>query len=122
VMSDKATVLLASLLLRACRPLRAHAIMQRVGWFLPSLRTPAEARAAVESLQRWGTCLSRALAVAARTPGADVVIGVQPDQGALRAHAWLELSGEPVDQSAPAGCEIARLPGRRLPERCSSQR
>ena len=53
------------------------------------------------------------MAIAARAPAVDVVIGVQPSAGTgLLAHAWLELDGTPLNPGEPLGSEIARLPGR----------
>jgi hypothetical protein len=104
--------LLASGLLRVCSPLRAHAVLVRVGAFLPELHTPGEARGAMQALGGRGTCLTRALAVAARAPAADVVIGVAPGgQAPLLAHAWVEMDGAPIDPSDVAGTVIARLRG-----------
>jgi hypothetical protein len=45
-------------------------------------------------------------------PSADVVIGVMPRGGALLAHAWIEMNGEPLDPAQVTGAEIARLRGR----------
>jgi Transglutaminase-like superfamily len=101
-------------LLRTCPPARAHAILLQIGGWLAPITTRDEARWVFKSLSGHGTCLSRSLAVAARTPTADVVIGVKPRQNApLFAHAWLEIDGIPLDPSDVAGAVIARLPGRR---------
>jgi hypothetical protein len=84
------------------------------GRLLPAFEDAAHARSAASRL-RGGTCLSRALAIAARLPNSEVVIGVR--EGAVReidAHAWVESNREPIDPSQVAGEEIARLPsGRR---------
>jgi hypothetical protein len=59
-----------------------------------------------------GTCLSRAIAIAARAPDAELVIGVaRPDGERFFAHAWLELEGESLDRSDVVVSEIARLGG-----------
>jgi hypothetical protein len=113
VFQDLALLVLAHGLLRVFPPLRAHALLLRVGRRLPEIRTPEEAREASARLGRLGSCLSRALTVAARTPTADVVIGVAPTASPLFAHAWLEMSGRPVDPSDVAGAAIARLRGPR---------
>jgi hypothetical protein len=111
---DLALLALAHGLLRVLPPLRAHALLLRIGRRLPEIRTPEEARAASAKLGRLGSCLSRALTVAARAPTADVVIGVAPTGASpLFAHAWLEMSGHPVDPSDVAGAAIARLRGPR---------
>lgn len=107
-------LVLARGLLRAARPLQAHAVMVRLGAWLPALHTPEDARLAARSLGRHGSCLSRALAVAARAPTADVVIGVEPRGAApLFAHAWVEMDGAPIDPTDVAGVIIARLRGPR---------
>jgi hypothetical protein len=132
VFSDLALLALAHGLLRILPPLRAHSLLLRIGRRWPEIRTPEEAREASARLGRLGSCLSRALAVAARAPAADVVIGVAPGDGTsdgtsaasprrgrnqgtspLFAHAWLEMGGLPVDPSEVAGAAIARLRGPR---------
>jgi hypothetical protein len=106
--------ILAHSLLRVCSPLRAHALLVRIGALFPELRTPDEARLAFQGLSGRGTCLSRALAIAARAPTADVVIGVSPRGNApLLAHAWIEMDGLPLDPSEVVGTAIARLGGPR---------
>ena len=107
--------LTARVLLRTCAPRTAHAVLMQVGRTLPPLRSTDEVRRAAARLNAaGGTCLSRALAVAARRPSADVVIGVQPQTHAnLLAHAWLEIEGVPLRPSDPAGQEITRLRGLR---------
>ena len=111
---------LAWLLLRLCSPARTHAILLRVGAHLAPIDTPDEARRAWRAVARHGTCLSRALAIAARTPTADVVIGVEPRKDApLFAHAWIEMNGSPIDPSEVAGTVIARLHGPRSPTRAA---
>lgn len=54
------------------------------------------------------------MAIAARAPTADVVIGVEPRGSApLFAHAWVEMNGAPIDPADVAGRVIARLRGPR---------
>jgi hypothetical protein len=109
-MTDEAIHVLARILLRICSPGRAHAILTRIGALFSSHADRAGLLRASAHLRRQGTCLSRALAIAARAPQAEVVIGVAPRSGQpLLAHAWLELAGEPVDASDVAGNEIVRL-------------
>lgn len=99
-------------LLRACPPARAHGILLRIGTRLRPIETAEEARLVSRRLAGHGTCLSRSLAVAARTPRADVVIGVEPRENApLFAHAWVEMDGVPLEPSDVAGAVIARLRG-----------
>ena len=93
--------------LRAVPPQEAYTVVLRAGALLPQRRsTPAVRRAAARL--RFGTCLSRAITVAARAPGSEVVIGVSPP-GAFSAHAWVELGGAPLNAEDPIGLEIARL-------------
>jgi hypothetical protein len=107
-------VTLARGLLQTAPPMRVHALMLRVGAWLPPHLTPEEAQRAARSLGRRGSCLSRALAVAARAPAADVVIAVEPRGAApLFAHAWVEMDGAPIDPAEVAGVVIARLRGPR---------
>ncbi len=113
---DLALLAAAHGLLRVLPPLRAHALLLRIGTLWPEIRSAEEAREASAQLVGFGTCLSRAMAVAARTPAADVVIGVAPRRAStLFAHAWLEMGGVPVDLSEVAGAAIARLHGPRSP-------
>jgi hypothetical protein len=97
-------------LLKAYPPSRAHAILMRVGAHLRPIETADEARRVSRVIGRFGTCLSRSLAVAARLPVAEVVIGVAPRQNApLFAHAWVEIDGTPLDPAEVAGSVIVRL-------------
>jgi hypothetical protein len=87
--------------------------VDRVAQHMPRLRGADDARAAVSALRHSGSCLSRAIAVAATIPGADVVIGVDIWRSAqLAAHAWVEIDGECVDTTLggpPLPTELARL-------------
>jgi hypothetical protein len=112
-MTDAVLHTLARVLLRFCSPGQAHAILRRVGALMPPHTGRAALVRANASVRRsGGTCLSRALAVAARAPDVDLVIGVAPrrDQP-LFAHAWLELAGEPIEASEVVCREIVRLGG-----------
>lgn len=102
----------ARALLRTCAPTTAHAVLTTVAKVLPKFRTREDIGRADARLRGQGTCLSRALVVAARSPAADVVIGVQRTAESLHAHAWLEVDGKPIHPSDPSGQEIARLRGR----------
>ena len=106
---------MARLLLRFCSPQRTREILGTVGTLLPAHKTRAHVLRARARIQRRGTCLTQSLALAARAPEADLVIGVTSGAGLrMRAHAWLELSGEPIDPSDVAGRELARIPSSRL--------
>lgn len=100
----------ARLALRLRSPIRAKRLIDGAGRLMSPFETPAEARRAADSLEGQGTCLSRALTVAARLPDSEVVIGVDPSTGSsLYAHAWVEFGGCPLRQNDPGGQEIARL-------------
>jgi Transglutaminase-like superfamily len=68
------------------------------------------ARRAALRLSNVGTCLTRAMTIAARLPGSYVVIGRRFEKDApFLAHAWVEQDGvalEPVDEGT---VEIARI-------------
>jgi hypothetical protein len=116
--ADLAMLLAARGLLAACPPARAHAVLLRIGARFPPIETADEARRTLRFLARYGTCLTRSLAVAARIPRADVVIGVAPRKDApLFAHAWVEMDGMAVDPADVAGAIIARLHGPQSPTR-----
>jgi hypothetical protein len=113
---------LARLALRTRSPLRAKSVVDRVARILPPLRDVEDARAAVGALFPAGSCLSRALAIAAMLPGAEVVIGVAALRSAsLSAHAWLRIDNVDIDtnpkSSTELPAELARLsPRPRLAE------
>ena len=98
--------------LRVGSPLRAKRIADAIGRRLPAYRTLDEARGGLRILGASGACLSRALTIASRLPGAHVVIAVDPRvSGRLRAHAWVEVDGVVLDEPPLRGAlhEIARL-------------
>jgi len=112
--SDPYLHILTRALLNVCPPMWTHAILMRLGRRLRPNRIREDIRTASLRLAGQGTCLSRALTLAARTPASEVVIGVERRHGGgFAAHAWLEVGGRPFDGSEPRGLEIARLPGRR---------
>lgn len=109
-MLDRALNRSAILLLRLFPPLKVRAILARMARHLPTRDTVEQVRSASALLGQRGTCLSRALTLQARAPWLDVVIGVQPaPAGTVRAHAWLEARGQPIEAEAPLGDEIARI-------------
>jgi len=102
--SDHLLNVFALATLRALRPLDAKALVARVACWYPVLTTADTAGRAASRLGVRGTCLSRALAVAARCSQADVVIAVTPascprsdyrsrTRNAIHAHAWVEVAG-----------------------------
>ncbi len=99
----------ARMALRLASPLRAKRIVDAVGRRMPRLLAH-EARAVANAIDSRGTCLSRAMTVAAMVPGAAVVIGVDPlARRPLFGHAWVELAGQPLRPGDVDGFEIARL-------------
>jgi hypothetical protein len=110
---------LARAALRFRPPLQAKALVDRVAPTFRSLDGVEAARAAVRVLFPAGSCLSRALTIAAAVPRAEVVIGVDAWSSArLSAHAWLRIDDVNVDTSPHSGTELptelAWLPSRRL--------
>ncbi len=110
MLSLHALNLAALVALAFMRPRDAHELIGRLGARLPHRLDEAAARDAVARLKPVGTCLSRSLAIAARLPNAEVVIGVRTEGvGAVRAHAWVELRGKPLVDGEVVGQEMARL-------------
>jgi hypothetical protein len=105
---------LARVALRVRSPLQAKALLDRVGRLFPPLRGVESASEAAQTLFSSGSCLSRAMTIAAAVPGAEVVIGVDAWSAArLTAHAWVELDGVRVDTrpgDAEFPDELVRLP------------
>ena len=105
---------LARMALRVRTPVAAKGLVDQIGRRLPELRGVEDAQAAVRALFPAGSCLSRALTIAATLPGAQVVIGVDAWNAAqISAHAWLEIDGVGVDTrpgEMPLPDELARLP------------
>ena len=106
----------ARVTLRVRSLLQAKELLDRMGSLLPPLRGAEAAMSAVQALFPSGSCLSRAVTIAATVPGAEVVIGINAWTGArIEAHAWLEIDGVRVDTrpgDAPFPDELARLPAR----------
>ncbi len=106
----------AYLALRLAPPIRARAWIARMADLFPRIRSVDEARAMIARLGDRGTCLSRSMAVAARYPGSEVVIGVL--QGSSRnpastrpldAHAWVEVGGVALGESDQSWAEMGRF-------------
>jgi hypothetical protein len=109
-MTDHALHLIARIVVRFCSPKRACAILGQVGALLPPRGSRVDILRAGARIRGRGTCLTRSLAMAARAPLAEVVVALTSRPGErLKAHAWLELSGEPIDPSEVEGRVIARI-------------
>jgi hypothetical protein len=109
---DHSIHLAAWALLKTSSPARAHALILRIGGLFPRIAQREDVLRSLRTMGPYGSCLSRALAVAARTPNADVVIGVDHRKDRpLFAHAWVEMNGVAVDMTDVAGEVIARLRG-----------
>ncbi|HEY8088316.1 MAG TPA: lasso peptide biosynthesis B2 protein [Polyangiaceae bacterium] len=114
----------ARLALRVMSPARAQRAVGLAARFATPFASEEDARVGTRALGSSGTCLTRALAVAALLPGSEVAIGVDPRRAAkLHAHAWVELNGRPLDdnQASEAGGveRMGSLGGRERPERAS---
>ena len=92
--------------LRVWAPLEAKRRIDTVGSWLGSLDVE-RARRAAHTL-RGGTCLSRAITIAARVPGAEVVIGARGKGPTFHAHAWVEVQGAAIGSVEP-DVELARF-------------
>jgi hypothetical protein len=102
---------LARLALHSRPPLEADRIVRFAACRISPLRDLAAARIAFDTLRSHGSCLSRAISIAARLPEAQVVIGVDPRRSnGLTAHAWVELGGAILEGPEPGVEEIARFP------------
>lgn len=101
--------------LRWASPSKSISIVMSLAQRVPPLGDAGAAREALEGLRRAGngTCLSRAVVVAACLPGSEVVIGVDPWAGWIpAAHAWVEYGGHRLDDPAYDGqfAELLRMP------------
>jgi hypothetical protein len=109
VIATLALHVLARVAVRARPPLEAKRLVDALGSVLAPLPL-GEAIRIGQELEGRGTCLSRALVIAARLPGAQVVIGAQTGAGnGFAAHAWVERDGVIVCGSPPTRHELARL-------------
>lgn len=84
-------------LLRILPPKSAFRWTSRLGRILPVVDGENDGRRIADAIEARGTCLSRALTVAARLRDSEVVIGVESRSLSPRvpftAHAWVELNG-----------------------------
>jgi hypothetical protein len=109
--------------LRFQPPLRAKRTVDRIARMLRPFCGVAEAHEAARTMQQAGSCLSRAVVIASRLPGAQVVIGVDRWQSVrAKGHAWVEVGGTRVggfDANDTRGGDyqaIARLPFAQSPQ------
>jgi hypothetical protein len=106
-MTDQVLHVAARIAIRLWPPIRAKRRIDAIGSVLRPF-TVDEATARYRKL-KGGTCLSRALAIASRMPGAEVVIGATSARGSMmNAHAWIEAAGKPIGLDEPR-IELARL-------------
>ena len=100
-------------LLRVLPPRSAFRWTSRVARLFPNVRDERTALEIAEAIDSRGTCLSRALTVAARLPDGEVVIGVDSSSLSPRvpftAHAWVELNGAPLRKDDVREGEIVRF-------------
>ncbi len=110
MIGTRALHLVARVAIRVAPPLSAKHIVDLAARLLPKYRSLVDAERDAMRIARAGTCLSRALTVAARLPGAEVVIGVAPPAH-FAAHAWVETGGVRVFDGDATGSllEVARL-------------
>lgn len=107
-----------SILLRSTAALKLFGF-RRVYQHIPRVKRVSSAPVSIEQLERHalairrasnalgiGTCLSRSLALremlARNGMEAEFRIGVNKEDGALIAHAWLEYEGRPIGEIVPA--------------------
>jgi hypothetical protein len=92
-------------------PLRAKRAVDAIARLLPRFRSPGRAMRGAASLGATGSCLSRSLAISAMLPGSEIVIGGRrAERDSFRAHAWVELNGQPLcDPGAVPFRTLARL-------------
>jgi hypothetical protein len=108
--------LVARIAVAGTSPLRAKRIVDAAATLTAprdDAQSAEDARRLFAHIRGRGTCLTRAIAVAACLPRSDVVIGAAPSgPEGLRAHAWLAIDGELIERGPPGIQEIARLRGR----------
>ena len=100
---------IARVAVRVGPPIRAKKIVDAVGRLLPPISL-GEAMRTAQELARSGTCLTQALAVAARLPDSEVVIGSEgPGDAGFAAHAWVERDGTVIGAGGASRVELTRL-------------
>lgn len=101
-------------LLHVTSPRRALSWTSRIARVLSPLANDEDGRRVAIAIGQSGTCLSRALTVASRLRGAEVVIGVAMQAESVpgrtvAAHAWVERAGAPLFLDDPNAGEITRM-------------
>jgi hypothetical protein len=97
----------ARIAIRLWPPLTAKRRVDALGSLLPPIDFDQASR--LSERLHGGSCLSRALVIASRMPGAQVVIGARRASGQpLEAHAWVEVAGRHIGLDGPR-TELARL-------------
>jgi hypothetical protein len=114
--ADNVLHTLAFLALHAGSPKWARSWTRGVASFWPVIDSVEGAQAMTRRLGMRGTCLSRSLAVAARCPKSNVVIGVVRAGAAntsgvpsIHAHAWVEIDSVPLESMQVNWVEVGRL-------------
>ena len=109
MIADRLLHVVARVAVRTRPPLDAKRIVDAIGRLLPPL-SPGNAMRVAQALEGRGTCLTRAIAVASRLPGAEVVLGTDgPRDGDFSAHAWVEYDGTLIGGAPVARHELVRL-------------
>jgi hypothetical protein len=106
-MTDRMLHAVARIAIRLWPPLEAKRRIDSIGSVFTPITIDEGSR--LFRTLRGGTCLSRALAIASRMPGAEVVIGAtSTSDSPMSAHAWIEAGGTPIGLDGPR-TELARL-------------
>src|SRR5438132_1700314 len=107
-MTDHFLHLAAKIAIHVWPPLEAKRRVDAIASLFPAVEFDEAERMARRL--RGGSCLSRALVIASRLPGAEIVIGAKPPRGgSLEAHAWVEAAHGMRIGFDGTRTEIARL-------------
>ena len=130
-MINRSLHLVARVAIQLLPPVRAQRVVATLARAFPRIRGEECARALAYELETSGTCLSRAMTIAARVENAQIAIGVTyAPGGRLRAHAWVTLDGFAIRDADPDGEVLAivsperggTIDGRRTDNRSDSAR
>lgn len=101
---------IARVTLRVASPVRAKRLVGHVARLAPSITITDARRLGVVLEQCAGTCLSRAVTIAAMLRRAEIVIGADRySRRSFSAHAWVERDGAVVSGGEPSRVVIARF-------------